>query len=116
MSQTFPQGHHVFYVIHGIGEQNPFETLDSFTRGLIKELESRGLQFTVAHRLAERTDANGSRWTENFVRVSPQHSADWIDIHEFYWAYVTEAKISVDEVWEWILKTLEGTIRFYKEN
>jgi hypothetical protein len=71
MAAGFPQGHKVFLVIHGIGEQNPFETLDSFTRGLVGYLKSQSVQFKIAHRIAERKRADGSGWTESSVRLSP---------------------------------------------
>jgi hypothetical protein len=112
----FPKGHKVFVVIHGIGEQNPFETLDSFTRGLVRYLESQKVQFKLEHRIAERKGADGSDWVESFVRLSPLQGDDWIDIHEYYWAHLTEGKISPSEVLQWVVQTLEGTIRFYDEN
>jgi hypothetical protein len=115
MAAGFPKGHKVFVVIHGIGEQNPFETLDSFTRGLVRYLKSK-VQFKLEHRIAERKGADGSDWVESFVRLSPPQGDDWIDIHEYYWAYLTEEKISPSEVLEWVVQTLEGTIRFYDEN
>jgi len=116
MAAGFPKGHKVFVVIHGIGEQNPFETLDSFTRGLVQYLEESKVQFKLEHRIAERKGADGSDWVESFVRLSPPQGDDWIDIHEYYWAYLTEEKISPSEVLQWVVQTLEGTIRFYDEN
>lgn len=116
MSGKFPQGRTAFIVIHGIGEQNPFEALDSFTRGMVKQLESQGVPLGAAHRIAERKNAAGSEWTESYVRLTPPAGNDVIDIHECYWAYLTEEKISVTEVWQWVERTLEGTRNFYREN
>lgn len=115
-SASFPKGKTAFLVIHGIGEQNPFETLDSFTRGMIDHLRSQGISFSAEHMLAERSDAGGSSWTESRVRLKPSEADSIIDIHEYYWAYLTEEQISVSEVWEWVEKTLEGTRNFYQEN
>jgi hypothetical protein len=59
---------------------------------------------------------NSPPWTEIYVRFSPTEKGSPIDVHEFYWAYITEEKISVPEVWAWVKKTLDGTKRFYREN
>ncbi|MFQ5795612.1 MAG: hypothetical protein ACE5JP_11255 [Candidatus Bipolaricaulia bacterium] len=115
MNGEFPKGRTAFLVIHGIGEQNPFETLDSFSRGLWKYLKSQGMDIEGTHQLAERKGAGGVHWTESFVRLSSPQGEDWIDTHEHYWAYLTEEKISVPEVWQWVDRTLQGTKRFYKE-
>ncbi|MDI6781701.1 MAG: hypothetical protein QME49_06355 [bacterium] len=116
MTASFPKGKTAFLVIHGIGEQNPFETLDSFSRGMIDHLRSQSITFHAEHRLTKQSNAEDGSWTESYVRLKPTDSDDIIDIHEYYWAYLTEEKISVPEVWEWVEKTLQGTRRFYREN
>lgn len=115
-SASFPKGKTAFLVIHGIGEQNPFETLDSFSRGMIEHLGSQGILFKAEHRLGELKDSDGAVWTENYVRLKPPQGDDFIDIHEYYWAYLTEEQIAVSEVWDWLGKTLQGTRNFYRDN
>ncbi len=112
---TFPKGRTAFLVIHGIGEQNPYETLDGFSRGMYSLLNARDATMQVEHRMAARQDPGGP-WTEHFVRLKSESGADYVDIHEFYWAYLTEEKISVSEVFAWAMKTLEATKTFYREN
>ena len=115
--KKFPKGHTAFLVIHGIGEQNPLETLDSFSRWLIQELQKNPEGVQAEHRIAERADAHGSRWTESFVRLTPKLSdGRYIDIHEYYWAYLTEDRITIPEITEWVMKTLKGTKNFYSDN
>ncbi len=116
MTTSFPKGKTAFLVIHGIGEQNPFETLDSFSRGMIDYLKSQAIAFCPEHRLTEQSNGENSSWTESYVRLKPRNGDDFIDIHEYYWAYLTEEQISVPEVWEWVKKTLQGTRKFYNEN
>lgn len=116
MSTPFPAGRRAFLVIHGIGEQNPFETLDSFARGLIRDFQEKGIAFTAEHHISERTRAGGGRWTENWVRLKSADGTDWIDLHEYYWAYLTEEKIGLDAIWRWARQTLQGAARFFKEN
>ncbi|RUR73153.1 hypothetical protein PCC6912_58320 [Chlorogloeopsis fritschii PCC 6912] len=116
----FPKGHTAFLVIHGVGEQSPFETMDYFAQNLIKFLEARNLQIKLEHLITKRKLSTGYPWTESFVRISSANSQaeDLIDIHEYYWAPDTENKISIPEILQWAERTLQGTIDFYsrKEN
>ncbi len=117
MANNLPAGKTAIIVIHGIGEQDPFETLDSFARGFINHLSSLGMECTLHHELANRKGTSGAGWTESFVRIQLAGGKDqWIDIHEYYWAYLTEEKISIREVYDWITKTLNASRKFYKED
>lgn|SRR5574341_137352 len=103
-------------VIHGIGEQNPFETLDSFVRGLVDGLEALDIKISASHHIVARNDSSSKGWVESFVRLTPESSDKHIDVHEFYWAYLAAEKITLPEIWEWVEKALQGTKRFYNEN
>ncbi|MBH8572276.1 hypothetical protein I8752_04335 [Nostocaceae cyanobacterium CENA369] len=115
INPRFPKGRTAFFLIHGVGEQNPFETMDYFARNLLQYFDKQSLPFKLEHLIAKRRLANGSFWTESFVRVSPSDSEqNWIiDIHEYYWAPNTENKISVPELLQWAEQALDGTIKFY---
>ncbi len=117
---NFPQGRTAFIIIHGIGEQIPYETVDYFAQNLVKHFEVQSLPIMLEHLIAKRRLPSGSPWIESFVRLTPPEfpADDFIDIHEYYWAADTENKISVSEVLQWAEQTLEGTIVFYsrKEN
>jgi hypothetical protein len=108
----FPKGRTAFLVIHGVGEQSPFETMDYFAQNLIKFLEARNLQIKLEHLITKRKLSTGYPWTESFVRISSANSQaeDLIDIHEYYWAPDTENKISIPEILQWAERTLQGTI------
>ncbi|MCX7592342.1 MAG: hypothetical protein N2235_01020 [Fischerella sp.] len=116
----FPKGRTAFIIIHGVGEQTPFETVDYFAQNLIKYFEEQNLPVSLEHLIAKRRLVNGYPWTESFVRLSSNNTKqdEFIDIHEYYWAANTENKISVPEILQWTEQTLEGTIKFYsrKEN
>lgn len=115
MASAFPTGRTAFLVIHGIGEQRPFETLDGYARGVIDEFRDRGAAFSIEHRIAEST-AGGSGWTESFVRLQENGSDNAVDIHECYWAYLTEQKASLRDIWNWLALTAIATARYYREN
>ena len=111
----FPQGRTAFLLIHGIGQQNPYETVDYFAQNLLQYFKEQKLQTDLEHYIARRKFANGVGWTESFVRLSPSNSdkEGIIDVHEYYWAPDTENKITVPEILQWAEQTLEGTIEFY---
>lgn len=111
----FPQGKTAFLVIHGIGEQVPLQTLDSFTRGMVAELRRQGAQFSVTHEIARRQGAEGE-WVESYIRLAASDSDDRIDIHECYWANLTEEKASLGDIWRWLFATAWGTVRYYRDN
>src|SRR5206468_8529131 len=106
-------------VVHGIGEQNPYETLDQFGRNLMRYLSFEGgindLQIA-----ADRYDHNDS--TEARIRLKTQafgpdpNTEGLIDIYEYYWAPQTEDKISYRETLAWLIKTTLTPIRLFNEN
>lgn len=101
-------------VIHGVGEQNPFEALDGFVCGLHKFFKSTGAKSKLSHIIKKRDAVGGGNWTESFVEFDAEaleHTLR-IDVHECYWADLTEKKISVGEVYSWMLATIWGAIRF----
>lgn len=110
------QGRTAFLVIHGVGGQYPFETVNDFALNWLKYFESQNVTIKIEHLLAKRRLAIGSFWTESFVRFSsadPQQ--DWIiDIHEYYWAHNTEHQINISQILQWAEQTLDGTIKFYR--
>jgi hypothetical protein len=112
------KGHTAFLFIHGIGEQNPLETVDFFTQNFLKYFNQQNLSFQLEHRIAQRRLATGYFWTESFITLkSTDNNQDWlIDIHEYYWSNYTEKKITVPDILQWADQTLEGTINFYKRH
>jgi len=95
-------------VIHGIGEQNPFDTLDSFARGLKEHYREQGIELKMQHFMEPRVSSSGGVWTESYIRLSPETGENYVDIHEYYWAHLTEEVISFGEIMQWLRKTLEG--------
>lgn len=104
-----------FLVIHGIGEQNPFETLDAFARGLASSLEHAKRLSSVEHCLAKRKTPSAS-WTESFVRLHLKGPEEIVEVHEYYWAYMTEEQISLADILRWVKKAIRGAMHFAHEN
>ncbi len=111
-----PQGRTAFIIIHGIGEQKLFETLDYFGRNWIKYFQRKNINVQLEHMITQRRIYDFSQ-VDSFIQLSSSDSGqDWIiDIHEYYWAYQTENKITLSEVIRWLEETLKGTIKFYNQ-
>jgi hypothetical protein len=92
-------------VVHGIGEQNPYETLDGFARGLDQyyrdnyqansTLRPERIDYSQASRMCvhlEPPTAAGSVWRR-------------ISLFEYYWAPETEDKITYRESLLFLIRT-----------
>lgn len=99
-------------VIHGVGQQSPYETIDGFGRTLRKALEGDGGTVTTKHELHRKP----SGWVESYLSFGRPKEAAHIDLYEFYWAHLVQRKISSRGVLEWIIQTSDGASDFYAEN
>jgi len=104
-----------FLVIHGIGRQKPFETLDQFGRGMVEQLREQYGELILSHALQARDDT-GRPWQESFLRIHPKDGDGYVDIREYYWAHFTERKISTSDIWAWLRSSLGGAKRLCEEN
>jgi len=109
-----PQGRTAFIIIHGIGEQRPLETVDYFGRNWVKYFQGKNINVQLEHMLIQHKISDSAQ-VDSFIQLSsPDCEQDWIiDIHEYYWAYQTENKITLPEAVRWLESTLKGTIKFY---
>ena len=99
-------------VVHGIGEQNPYEALDGFARGPARELDVRAE--TLEHRLVWRDG-----WAMSGVRVPVppgRLDVDALDLYELYWASVVEGRIGLRQVLVWIARTSLTPLRLWAQN
>ena len=110
----WPKERTAFLIIHGVGEQNPFETLDFFVTNFLKVLikKNHDKSISVKHEIKPR---NG--WIENYISLFRENQPECpIDFYEYYWAYKMERKITFKEIIDWLIKTSDGARKFYDEN
>ena len=119
-------------IIHGIGEQNPYETLDSFARGVFsylrdtQHLNAKLCPIEIAHK----------DWTQVGMRIGifdanrelpecPESSGypaakdepdARVDLFEYYWAPLTEDKLSAVETVKWVLFTDLTPLKYFADN
>jgi len=132
-------------VIHGIGEQNPYETLDSFARGVFMHLtegrhfRARLCPVEIAHKdwtqVGMRIDifppapalppcpdkdappaAKQKESKTNETKEAKLESLGHVDIFEYYWAPLTEDKLSASNTLKWVLKTDFTPLRYFADN
>jgi len=100
-------------VIHGIGQQNPFETLDQFGRGLFEYLGRN--EHRLEHHIIDRQNNKEDKWIDSFVRISPANTSEaseaLVDIYEYYWANLTEKQITTGEIGDWIDDAIKGGMK-----
>ncbi|HXQ26481.1 MAG TPA: hypothetical protein VN822_08765 [Candidatus Acidoferrales bacterium] len=123
--------HQAILVIHGIGEQNPYETLDGFARGLLTHFRSHGANaklcpVEIAHKdwtqvgmrigfFAADRDLPPCRTKDQVVNPANEPSA-YVDVFEYYWAPETEDKLSAANTLKWVLKTDFTPLHYFADN
>jgi hypothetical protein len=121
---NFPKGKIAILVTHGIGQQNPFETLDQFVTGYLAA--NAGClpkeEIVLEHRVSWRTAASGAPWLESFIRVRPADTEDpanppnRIDFHEYYWANHTQRLMSPGKVLLWFFCVVDRAAEYAKDD
>lgn len=114
--KTSPRRRICFLIIHGVGNQEPYETLDAFVRNFLKAYSNiikehfHELTLIKSHKLVNLPNGISSK-----VTIESDHNKlPVIDIYEYYWAYMTEDCLDVKEVIEWIFDVASGARDFYK--
>jgi hypothetical protein len=95
-------------VIHGIGQQRPYETLDHFAHGLLDSFATSGVSWSVQPQLDVAKDPTHLQqdWVRASLRLIPPSPQPFtnqsnstalienITLFEYYWAPITQDKIS----------------------
>jgi len=122
--------HQAILVIHGIGEQNPYETLDSFARGLLTHFRKHGANaklcpIEIAHedwtqvgmRIGFFPDRDLPPCPTKDKRADPANEPSaYVDVFEYYWAPETEDKLSAATTLKWLLKTDFTPLHYFADN
>ncbi len=96
-----------------MGQQNPYETVDNFARGLVD-------QFAIAsgqRPMIEPLMIEHAGWNEVAVRLNlgnktTASGSSVLDLYEFYWAPYTEGKINYRQTLDWLRRTALTPIRY----
>jgi hypothetical protein len=119
VARRFHGVHTAMLIIHGVGEQNPYETLDRFTRGVCTYISKyiwKNAELTpieIAHkdwtqvgmRIAAKPGDAVSSAVNKDLPVEAQAPDKFVDVFEYYWAPQTEDKLSAVQTLKWALWT-----------
>jgi hypothetical protein len=118
-------------VIHGMGDENPYEPLDQFARGLYWHYRSNHAQDPGKPPYQMLTDWRQrdsddpahlqSSWTQAQIRFERRPDADAslpesITIAEYYWSPATKGKIKDLAVLTWLIRIALEPFRYLNEN
>jgi hypothetical protein len=105
-------------IIHGIGEQNPYETIDQFARTLSRYLrhENGIADLELIPDRVNRSDGIEAMLRLRTAGHGPQGQEGIIDLHEYYWAPETENKVNYRQSLWWLIKATVSPIRRFDEN
>ncbi|MFN0068163.1 MAG: hypothetical protein ACKVYV_11055 [Limisphaerales bacterium] len=103
-------------VIHGIGNQQPYETLDDFARGMLAVYTAGGVDRVRArHEVTLDEDSDGRIQRRSFLRLERPGSPHFLDLHEYYWAPETEGAASLGDIQRWLRGVASEAGRFYRD-
>jgi hypothetical protein len=99
-------------VIHGIGEQNPYETMDQVARGFVRFFRGKNLTPVLRPERIRHAD-----WTEVAVHLDfPAGGREPLSLYEFYWAPYTEGRVTYRGVLLWLVRTVLSPLRYLADN
>ncbi|MEK7315655.1 MAG: hypothetical protein AAB011_05705 [Candidatus Eisenbacteria bacterium] len=112
-SDPEPGGAAAILVIHGIGEQRPYQTLDAFVQGLAREFGISAGQ--LSHRLVPWSE--GTLTTIRMPLPKPVGSAKvrTLDFYEFHWAGMVVGGISLPQVLAWLVRTALTPLQLWSQ-
>jgi hypothetical protein len=121
---SFPRGRKAILVLHGIGQQTPFQTIEDFAAGYLQAnaWDLPDSSIVLEHRVSRRTPAFSEPWLESYLRIrpadceTPDNPPDRIDIHEYYWAHETQRLMKPVEVFDWFYGVFDKALKFAHVN
>jgi hypothetical protein len=98
-----PAWRQAILVAHGVGQQQPFQVLDSFAHGLVRALSDDGYRVKMQHIMLgrEATFDHAIRLTA----IDGGRPSVAVDVYEFYWASLAQGKASFVDTIRWIRET-----------
>ncbi|HXO19340.1 MAG TPA: hypothetical protein VOA87_05360 [Thermoanaerobaculia bacterium] len=92
-------------VVHGMGQQVPFQTLDQVETGLRRlEAEKTAVPVAKQPRSNARAVLLGDKVFERLeMKLTGAHGPAWVHLYEAYWAPLTEGKVTLRDVMGFLL-------------
>ncbi|MBI4574173.1 MAG: hypothetical protein HY713_12940 [candidate division NC10 bacterium] len=117
------EGKTAILVIHGIGQQDPYETLDSFGRGFVDHFRGQFSSAGGSNSVREIRPVrhNHGTWTEvalrlRFEKPATDRGLQELHLHEYYWAPHTQGRVTYRVVLNWLIRTVLTPLRYLSQN
>lgn len=98
-------------LVHGIGEQQPYEALDAFASGLARAV--RVGPGRLEHRLVWREGRAVTAVRIPLGRPVGRAGLRVLDVYEFYWAGMVEGRVRLRQVLGWVARTSLTPLLFW---
>jgi hypothetical protein len=115
-------------VIHGMGSQKPYETLDQFARGVESSLTSAaagGYRHELRFRQHDEDPAHQQQaWTQVYARLAPADPSAaaaasrpaLIDVAEYYWAPIINDRVNALESLRFLIRSALSPFQYLRAN
>jgi len=114
-SPNSDQNRAALLIIHGIGQQNPYQLLDVFARGLIDHY--RANLETIEPRLFRLPNETKARSCVSLRFKTPigRNQIQELDLFEFYWAGMVQGRITLRQMLRWAFKTSIPPLKLWSQ-
>jgi hypothetical protein len=125
--QPIPPATHVgILVIHGMGEENPYDTVDQFARGVYDEVRAArpAAGYVIQTEWRERAAGpafSATSWTQAQLKFVPtlaapsQATPEYL-LSEYYWSPLTKDKVKDLDVIYYLIRAGLSPFRYLAEN
>jgi hypothetical protein len=105
LTDTSTESRAAILLIHGVGQQKPYQLLDVFARGLIDHYQAKIEK--IEPRLFQFGGQGSVRScvTLHFKEPVGRQQLDSLDLFEFYWAGMVQGRITLRQMLRWALGT-----------
>ncbi len=113
-------------VIHGMGSQKPYETVDQFARGVencLSSPDTGSYHHELRFRQHEEDPTHQQKaWTQAYVRLTPVDLAAagnrpaLIDIVEYYWAPIINDRVSALQSLRFLIQSALSPFQYLRAN
>ena len=103
-------------LIHGVGQQKPYQMLDRFARGLIDHYGPNIEKIEPELFQLSRRDSVRSRIRLKFKNSVGRNHYQELDLYEFYWAGMVQGQVSLRQMLRWCFKTSFPPLKLWSQH
>ena len=102
-------------LIHGVGQQKPYQMLDTFARGLVDHYGAGIEKIEPKLYSPTRQKQIRTRLTIHFREPIGRQKITHLDLSEFYWAGMVQGRVSLNQMLRWCLTTSVPPLKLWSQ-